>query len=153
MFQSSSGPKTGCDRRLAAATDAAEAVRLDPKDANACQFQVDVNRIISTSDRIIATCSQTISFEQSNEQSNLPSSPEVVAAVRKTLTATYALRGLSYLRKGNLDNAIADLSEAIRLDPNNASVYCDRSHAYERKGNLNKAKADIEQAEKLQSSK
>jgi lipoprotein NlpI len=51
-------------------------------------------------------------------------------------------RGLSYKSKGNFDRAIADFSEAIRLDPNYAEVYYLRGVTYGNKGDLDRAIAD-----------
>ena len=55
----------------------------------------------------------------------------------------------SRLRKGELDVAIADLSEAIRLDPKDASFYKNRGYAYDQKGDLDKAIADYSEAIRL----
>ena len=40
--------------------------------------------------------------------------------------------------QGNHDRAIADFSEAIRVDPNSALAYYCRGMAYGKKGNLDK---------------
>ena len=47
------------------------------------------------------------------------------------------------------DAAIADFTEAIRINPNNARAYQSRGMAYEKKGETAKAKADIRKAEQL----
>ncbi len=46
------------------------------------------------------------------------------------LSDAYCNRGRAYLTKGNLGNAIADCTEAIRLDPKNAVAYLFRGTAY-----------------------
>jgi Flp pilus assembly protein TadD len=51
--------------------------------------------------------------------------------------------------KGDIDKAIADLDEAIRLDPDDANTYQYRGLAYEKKGEKAKAEADFAQAKKL----
>jgi Flp pilus assembly protein TadD len=43
------------------------------------------------------------------------------------------LRGVAFRDKGRLDRAIADFSEAIRLDPPLASAYHDRGVTYRAK--------------------
>src|SRR5262249_905283 len=58
-------------------------------------------------------------------------------------------RGLSYKSKGNFDRAIADFSEAIRLDPNYAEVYNLRGVTYGNKGDLDRAIADYSEAIRL----
>lgn len=58
------------------------------------------------------------------------------------LPSGYANRGREKLLAGDLENAISDLTEAIRLDPNTASHYEDRAKAYSEKGDHSKAIAD-----------
>ena len=57
--------------------------------------------------------------------------------------------GRAYAKKGDYDKAIADYTEAIRLDPKNAEAYCNRGHAYEEKGDYDKAIADCTEAIRL----
>jgi Tfp pilus assembly protein PilF len=56
---------------------------------------------------------------------------------------------LAYGQKGDIDKAIADLTDAIRLDPKSAGTYHDRGLAYHKKGEEVKAKEDFAQAKKL----
>ena len=56
--------------------------------------------------------------------------------------------GSSYGNKGNFDRAIADFSEAIRLDPKDARAYHDRGVAYGKKGEMAKAEEDFAQAKR-----
>ena len=42
--------------------------------------------------------------------------------------------GRSYFAKGEYDKAIADYTEAIRLDPKSPKAYYNRAAAYDRKG-------------------
>jgi len=50
---------------------------------------------------------------------------------------------------GDLDKAIADYTQAIRLDPDLAEVYGVRGLAYSQKGDFDKAIADCNQAIRL----
>jgi len=68
-------------------------------------------------------------------------SPEVTE-YRETLAATYWTRGNYYQESGNIDKAITDLSEAIRLRPEFVNAYMSRSIAYKLKGDFQKAIAD-----------
>ena len=43
------------------------------------------------------------------------------------LSDAYVGRGWVYLRKNEMDKAIADLNECIRLDPNSQSAYYNRA--------------------------
>jgi len=54
-----------------------------------------------------------------------------------------------YQLQGNNDRAIADLSEAIRLEPNFVSAYIDRGNAYRATGDNDHAIADFSEAIRL----
>ena len=56
-------------------------------------------------------------------------------------------RGVSYAKKREYDRAIADYTEAIRLDRGSALSYSNRGSAYEEKGELDKALADFREAQ------
>ena len=58
-------------------------------------------------------------------------------------------RALSYRSKGDSDRAIADLSEAIRLDPKYAEAYYLRGVSYRNKGDLARAISDYSEAIRL----
>lgn len=58
-------------------------------------------------------------------------------------------RGLSYNSKGDFDRAIADYSEAIRLEPKFAEAYLSRGLAHLYSGDLTKALADVSEASEL----
>ena len=55
----------------------------------------------------------------------------------------------TYLKKHDVDKSIADCTEAIRLDPDNASAYYNRGKAYANKQYLDKAIADCTEAIRL----
>jgi tetratricopeptide (TPR) repeat protein len=61
----------------------------------------------------------------------------------------FGLRGIIWKLKGELDIAIADFSEAIRLDPNNAAFYTNRGWALLGKKEYDKAIADCNEAIRL----
>src|ERR1700730_10781316 len=57
----------------------------------------------------------------------------------KNRAIAYYNRGIAYKAKGDLDRAIADYSEALRLDPKDAFAYTNRGSAYYAKGDLERA--------------
>ena len=59
--------------------------------------------------------------------------------------ADYVIRGNASFQKGEFDKAIADYTEAIRLDPNDVP-YCNRGNAWASKGEHDKAIADFDEA-------
>jgi tetratricopeptide (TPR) repeat protein len=60
--------------------------------------------------------------------------------------AIYRDRAVAYYRKGDYERAIADASEAIRIDPQFGKAYRTRGAAYSAKGNKDRALADWNEA-------
>ncbi|MCC6780132.1 MAG: tetratricopeptide repeat protein [Hyphomicrobiales bacterium] len=61
-------------------------------------------------------------------------------------------RGVAYRLKGDLEHAIQDYSQAIKLNSKLASAYNNRGVVYDKKGDYERAIADYEQAIKLKPS-
>jgi tetratricopeptide (TPR) repeat protein len=61
----------------------------------------------------------------------------------------WSIKGQIESDKGDLDPAVTDYGEAIRLAPQDAGLYIDRGTVWARKGDNDKAAADLEQAIKL----
>jgi tetratricopeptide (TPR) repeat protein len=61
----------------------------------------------------------------------------------------YQNRALFYLDKGDFRQAVADASEAIRLNPKNGAAYCVRADARARLGQIEEAQRDLDRAEKV----
>jgi tetratricopeptide (TPR) repeat protein len=72
----------------------------------------------------------------------------VSCSSRKTSDAA-RYRGWAHAEKGDYDKAIADFTEAIRLDPKLAIAFADRAISYAIKGEHDKAIADFTQAIRL----
>ena len=73
--------------------------------------------------------------------------------LRRSLAKCYAIgyhaRGLAYRRKGAYDEAIADFTEALRLNPERDVIYHARGLAYAEKGAYDEAIADYTEALRL----
>src|SRR3984893_535476 len=67
----------------------------------------------------------------------------------RNLAAYYNNRAAAYRDKGDNDRAIADYSEAIRLDPKRAEAFLVRGLAFNDKGDNDHAIADVSEAIRL----
>jgi tetratricopeptide (TPR) repeat protein len=65
------------------------------------------------------------------------------------LAIAYTRRGFAYDAKGDIESAIADYTEVIRLDAKAANVYYSRGHAYQARGDSEQAIADYSEAIRL----
>ena len=65
----------------------------------------------------------------------------------------YVSRSGEYAKKGDWDRAIADMNEAVRLEPNCLSTYMARASLYQQKGDTAKAKQDFARAKELEAQK
>jgi tetratricopeptide (TPR) repeat protein len=78
-------------------------------------------------------------------------------ATSASLAAAYSARGSWYTKSfvlkvagtENLDKAIADLDEAVRLNPKNVEFYDYRADAWQFKGDLDRAIANYDQANRV----
>jgi tetratricopeptide (TPR) repeat protein len=61
----------------------------------------------------------------------------------------YYNRGFNCLDRGDIDNALADFTESIRLDPQQVESYGGRALAYQKKGEFAKAIADVSECIRL----
>ena len=81
-----------------------------------------------TPDAAIASCSKLLKSGKYNAQGR---------------ASIHAFRAGAYLRKGLLDDALADASRAIQADPKYSSGYYARAGVYSQKGDLERALADL----------
>jgi tetratricopeptide (TPR) repeat protein len=65
------------------------------------------------------------------------------------LATLYSNRGVEYGKRGDLERAIADFDQAIKLNPKDSSLYNNRGLAWKAKGDLDRAIADEDQAIEL----
>jgi len=78
-----------------------------------------------------------------------PGSPAPVSPSPEKSALDYFKSGTAHLDKGNLDQAIADYTESIRLKPNIFVAYLNRGTAFRRKGEFDLAIADYNKAIEL----
>jgi tetratricopeptide (TPR) repeat protein len=62
---------------------------------------------------------------------------------------SYCMRGIAYMKKGDLDNAINDFGDAIRLDSKDPAFWCNRGAAHYHNQNYADAIADYDEAIRL----
>jgi len=62
------------------------------------------------------------------------------------LGRVYNNRGVEYAQRGDLDRAIADYGEAIRLEPTNVNALHNRGYVFRKKGEYERAIADFDAA-------
>ena len=65
------------------------------------------------------------------------------------MAVAYCNRGNAWSAKGDLDRAITDYSEAIRVDPKYARAYYNLGYAWQAEGDLDRAIANYSEAIKL----
>jgi tetratricopeptide (TPR) repeat protein len=71
------------------------------------------------------------------------------AIAKKPTANDYRGRGSAHAVTGQYDKALADYTEAIRLNPKDVDAFCNRGLTYEKKGQYNKAIADHTEAIRL----
>ncbi|HMP73022.1 MAG TPA: tetratricopeptide repeat protein [Kiritimatiellia bacterium] len=74
---------------------------------------------------------------------------ERLVDIHPDLADGYMIRGLVHQRSGNVDAALADLTRALVIDPNEPMLYLHRSSLFEAKGMSRKAIQDIQRAIEL----
>jgi curved DNA-binding protein CbpA len=74
--------------------------------------------------------------------------PDLAASEARSLRA----RGMAAYRDGDLDGAIADLDQAIQLDPKFSAAYIDRGIIFYRLRRFDRAFADISRAKRIEKS-
>lgn len=81
------------------------------------------------------------------EKSDLAACNRTVAAQHNAFS--YRLRADEYIKRGDINRAMADLEQAIRLDPSDDLAYSKRAELHLKKGDRDHAVADLVKALKL----
>jgi len=124
-----------------ALADYGEAVKIDKKYADVFYNRCVVYNLKGDYDRALADCSQAVKLGPS------PNATAVSSGERlgndRTNSDYYSERGFAHLKKNDHDRAIADLDNAIRLNPDNGRALKSRGLAYQAKGDTARADADF----------
>ncbi len=155
------GPAAAVDRVKGdanpAIATASEAIRRDPRDANAYYNRGNAYAASGDNERAIADYTAAIRldpahanayYNRGNGYSNKGDNDRAIADYTATIRLdpayanAYYNRGNAFSNKGDRDRAIADYAEVIRLQPANANAYFNRGNAYASKGDTDRAIAD-----------
>jgi TonB family protein len=135
---------------------ASEAVRLDPKNADALGMRGFLYSAKQDYDSALSDLNEAIRLKPDNpffykirssiyeRQNRFDKAIEDYSAAMKT-DAThydYAKRGGLYFKNNDFENALKDYTEAVRLKPDNESYYTMRAEIYRKLGKTTEANAD-----------
>jgi len=86
--------------------------------------------------------------DQSGDAAIAACSRAIASGTLSEATRAYAFynRGVEYRAKGNLDGALADFNQAIRLRPDVPEYFTARGVVHEGRGDITRARADFTQA-------
>ncbi|NET57562.1 MAG: tetratricopeptide repeat protein, partial [Symploca sp. SIO2E6] len=79
----------------------------------------------------------------------VPDAEQTIVQEDTAIDVLYFYRGGAYYSKEELDKAIADYNQALKINPKDVEVYINRGNAYYQKGELDKAIADYNLALKI----
>lgn len=96
-------------------------------------------------------------MEMQKGQTSLDEQDKQLAAEALTRGRRHSQQAVEALKRGqrdlaykDLDRAIDEYTEVIRIDPDHPAAYMDRARVYEQKGEDDKAEADLEKARQLE---
>jgi TonB family protein len=133
-----------------------EALRLDPKHAVALALRGSLFYAKRDYDAALNDLNESLRLDQKNfqafryrsrifEEKNMPD--QAIEDLSKVINLNashfdYAARGNLYLKKGDLEKALQDFTEAIRIKPDYQYHYSKRAEIYRRLGKNAQAEAD-----------
>ena len=112
------------DRAL---TDYGDAVRVDPKYADAYYNRCVAYNRKQFYDSAVAACSDAIKLGP--DKNALNATGDARLSPERSKSDYFTQRGIAYHGKQDFERAIADYDEAIRLDPNNTAASNNRARA------------------------
>jgi tetratricopeptide (TPR) repeat protein len=146
----------------AAAADFAEVLRRSPKNVKAQAALAELHLKEGRHDKAVAACDAGLKVlprevnllvlrgaaRAAAGQKGLADA-DFAAALRLDRKDALRTRGELYLVLKRVDAALADLDEAVRLDPKSAAVYLARSEAHAKRRDRKKELADLDEAIRL----
>ena len=130
-----------------AISDYDDAIRLDPKYADAYYNRCIAYNRQQKYDLALPDCNQAIALGPSANSLNATGQEKLSAD--RSRSDYYNQRGAVYHGRNEIDRAIADYSEALRLYPRNVTALNNRARAYDSKGDSARAQADRDAARRL----
>jgi tetratricopeptide (TPR) repeat protein len=130
-----------------AISDYDDAIRLDPKYADAWYNRCIAYNRTQKYDLALPDCNQAIALGPSANTLNATGQEKL--SNDRSKSDYYTHRGVAYHGRNEIDRAIADYSEALRLYPSNVVALNNRARAYDDKGDGARAKADRDAARRL----
>ena len=130
-----------------AIADYDEAIRLDPKYPDAYYNRCIAYNRTQKYDLALPDCNRAIALGPAANTLNATGQEQLSSDRSKS--DYYTQRGVAYHGRREIDRAIADYSEALRLYPRNVSALNNRARAYDDKGDGARAKADRDAAKRL----
>lgn len=127
--------------------DYGEAIRLDPKYSDAYYNRCVAHNRKEGWDLALADCNKAITLGPTANALNTTGQEKL--SIDRSRADYFAQRGVAYHGRQEIDRAIADYSEALRLYPEQRTALAGRARAYEAKGDTARANADKEAAERL----
>ncbi len=131
-----------------AISDYSEAIRLDAKYADAYYNRCIAYNRQQKYDLALADCNKAIAFGPGTGTTLNATGQQKLSADRSR-SDYYNERGVVYYGRNEIDRAIADLSEALRLYPKNVTALNNRARVYDAKGDSARAKTDRDAAKRL----
>lgn len=144
----------------------AEAVRLDPKNADGYFCRAGMYRDKGEYPQALADINEAIRLKPDNARfygvrgiiyEDLNQYDKALPDLDKQIKLLgdnaqnfdYSRRGITYYELGKYEEAVKDFTEAIRLKPDNKYHYADRARTYEKLGQTELAEADKKKSEEL----
>jgi tetratricopeptide (TPR) repeat protein len=131
-----------------ALTDLNEAIRLDPNFAPAYANRGSVHYNRKDYESAREDWEQTLCLDPQFPGTR-KKLEDLCQLIKDQKSAEIMRRGNNAASKGNLDQAIADYTEAARIDPLNANIYLNRGTFYNMKNDLDRSLADFNEAVRL----